>query len=70
VLRTPKTRQRLGAAAREKVVRDYSLARANNIFWKIFDQQFVSPGLTSCAQVNSGKQLSSAEKQGLMNGMF
>ena len=42
VLLTPKLRQRLGAAARDKVVKDYSLARANNIFWNVFDQQFVS----------------------------
>jgi glycosyltransferase involved in cell wall biosynthesis len=47
VLLTPKLRQRLGAAAREKVVRDYSLARANDIFWNSFDQQFVSPGVAA-----------------------
>src|SRR6185295_9323300 len=34
ILSAPKLRQRLGTAAREKVVRDYSLTKANDIFWR------------------------------------
>jgi glycosyltransferase involved in cell wall biosynthesis len=40
LLRTPKLRQRLGAAAREKVKHDYSLAKANKVFWRAFDEQY------------------------------
>jgi glycosyltransferase involved in cell wall biosynthesis len=47
ILRAPKLRRRLGTAAREKVIRDYSLARANGIFWHAFDEQFASPSLAA-----------------------
>jgi glycosyltransferase involved in cell wall biosynthesis len=42
VLRDPKLWQRLGSAARDKVLRDYSPAKANSIFWQAFDEQFQS----------------------------
>jgi glycosyltransferase involved in cell wall biosynthesis len=42
ILRDPKLRERLGAAAREKVMRDYSLAKANNVFWRAFDELFAA----------------------------
>jgi glycosyltransferase involved in cell wall biosynthesis len=40
VLRNSKLRQRLGAAARQKVTQEYSIERATSGFWQAFDQQF------------------------------
>jgi glycosyltransferase involved in cell wall biosynthesis len=47
ILRSPNLQQRLGAAAREKVMRDYSVAKANSIFWKAFEAQFATPDLAA-----------------------
>jgi glycosyltransferase involved in cell wall biosynthesis len=42
ILRAPKLRQRLGVAAREKILRDYSVARASGVFWQAFEGQFLT----------------------------
>ncbi len=47
IIRAPKLRQTLGSAAREKVMRDYSLARAMGLFWQAFDQQFASGAMAA-----------------------
>jgi glycosyltransferase involved in cell wall biosynthesis len=47
ILGAPKLLRRLGAAAREKVMRDYSLARASGIFWRAFDEQFARRGIAA-----------------------
>jgi len=47
IVGAPKLRRRLGTAARQKVVQDYSFAKANGIFWKAFDERFVSAGLAA-----------------------
>ena len=44
ILKDSGLRRRLGEAAREKVVQDYSLSKAKAIFWQAFEEQFVSPG--------------------------
>jgi len=46
ILSAPKLRERLGGAARDKVARDYSLAKANRVFWPAFEQQFATLGLS------------------------
>jgi glycosyltransferase involved in cell wall biosynthesis len=40
LLGNPKLRQRMGAAAREKVTQDYSLSKATDIFWRAFGEQY------------------------------
>jgi glycosyltransferase involved in cell wall biosynthesis len=44
ILSNAKLQRRLGAAAREKVMRDYSVERANTIFWLAFNEQFARQG--------------------------
>jgi len=55
ILSAPKLKWRLGAGAREKVMRDYSLARASTTFWRVFDEQFSTPGLASSVAVASSR---------------
>jgi glycosyltransferase involved in cell wall biosynthesis len=40
ILRDPKLRRRMGEAARDKVLSDYSFARANDVFWRAFHDRF------------------------------
>src|SRR5262249_50102308 len=47
ILNTPQLRRRLGGAAREKVMRDYSLPKATSVFWHAFDEPFVSGAMAA-----------------------